>query len=113
MFSLAWLFERSEAVPERLCRVEELVRPALVLCLTGLLVVVTSILVIFSAHDYRKLFHQHQLMLRQHDDLQVEWGQLLLEQGTWAANNRVESLAIHKLDMKVPDQSSIEFVRYE
>lgn len=104
---------RDETELTRLYRAEELVKPALALVLMTMLVVTSSLLVIVSAHDYRKYFHQHQVLVRQHDDLQVEWGQLLLEQGTWAANNRVESLAVKKLDMKVPEQETIEFVRHD
>ncbi|MGB0466946.1 MAG: cell division protein FtsL [Pontibacterium sp.] len=112
---LRWIrWQKAEAaLPARLYRVDEFLRPALLLCLVALLVVTSSLMVVLSAYEYRTLFHRHQMVQRQQDDLQVEWGQLLLEQGTWAANNRVESLAVRKLNMVVPDQKSIEFVRHE
>ncbi|MCO4756831.1 MAG: cell division protein FtsL [Oceanospirillaceae bacterium] len=102
-----------EVQPERLYRAEELIKPALMLAVVVLMVVGSALMVIFASHDYRKLFHQHQVTVREYDELQVEWGQLLLEQGAWAANNRVESLVVKKLNMKVPDPTLIEFVRDE
>lgn len=88
-----------------------LLKPFLLLSAVVLAVVLSAITVIFSAYEYRQLFHEHQSLIQQRDDLQVEWGQLLLEQSAWAANNRVEVLAIRKLDMLVPDPEQIEIVR--
>lgn len=102
-----------QPLPERLYRVQELLKPALMLMLVVVLLLASALMVILASHDYRKLFHQYQVETRAYDELQVEWGQLLLEQGTWAANNRVESLAIKKLNMLVPTPDQIEFVRDE
>ena len=89
----------------------EMVKPALMLFCMVCLVVVSSLLVIWSAHQYRILFNQQQELVQQWDELQVEWGQLLLEQGTLAANNRVESVAIKRLGMRIPEQ--VEVIRDE
>lgn len=102
-----------QSLPERLYQMQELLKPGLVLSLVVGILLASALMVILASHDYRKLFHQYQLETRTYDELQVEWGQLLLEQGTWAANNRVESLAIKKLDMLVPTPNQIEFVRDE
>ena len=88
-----------------------LVKPFAVLSTLVLAVVLSAVAVIFAAYEYRQLFHEHQSLIQQRDDLQVEWGQLLLEQSAWAANNRVEVQAIRKLDMLVPDPEQIEIVR--
>lgn len=79
--------------------------------LTGL-VLLSSLFVVVNSYEYRQRFHQYQKLVQHRDDLQVEWGQLLLEQGAWAANNRVEQLAIKKLNMEVPAINQIEIVRY-
>lgn len=89
----------------------ELVKPGLMLFCMIALVVVSSLMVIWSAHQYRVLFNQQQELVQQWDELQVEWGQLLLEQGTLAANNRVESVAIKRLGMRIPEQ--VEVIRDE
>ncbi len=88
-----------------------LVKPFALLSTLVLVVVLSAVAVIFAAYEYRQLFHEHQSLIQQRDDLQVEWGQLLLEQSAWAANNRVEVQAIRKLDMLVPDPEQIEIVR--
>ncbi|MBY4676605.1 cell division protein FtsL [Marinobacterium arenosum] len=90
----------------------ELVRPLLILLVLVLTVLLSSVAVIFSAYQYRLLFHQHQTLVQQRDDLQVEWGQLLLEQSAWAANNRVEIQARKRLNMLVPEPGVIEIVRH-
>lgn len=91
----------------------ELAQPAGVLLLLVLLVMTSALLVIYSAYEYRRLFNQHQILSSQGDDLQVEWGQLLLEESAWSANNRVERLAEQKLQMKTPQPEGIEIVRHE
>lgn len=82
----------------------------LLLVLVGVLVI-SALLVVWSAHQYRLLFNQQQELVQQWDELQVEWGQLLLEQGALAANNRVESVAIKRLGMRIPEQ--VEVIRDE
>lgn len=42
--------------------------------------------------------------------LAVEWGQLQLEQSTWAMRARVEKIATKKLLMKVPDISQVKVI---
>jgi cell division protein FtsL len=40
-------------------------------------------------------------------DLEVEWGQLQLEQSTWANNARIEKIARQTLHMRTPDAAHI------
>ena len=42
--------------------------------------------------------------------LAVEWGQLQLEQSTWAMRARIEKIATKQLFMKVPDGSQIKVI---
>ena len=39
--------------------------------------------------------------------LDIEWGQLQLEQSTWATDDRIESFARTRLGMKAPDDNSM------
>lgn len=117
---LAWLIGRRAApkgngqpAPVRLLQADELVRPAGVLLALVLLVVASAIAVIYSGFQYRELFNRHQNLVSQGDELQVEWGQLVLEESAWAANNRVEQVAGKRLDMQVPEPGMIEIVRHE
>ena len=74
-------------------------------------IVLSSVAVIFSAYENRQLFDTHQKLVQQHDDLQAEWGQLLLEQSAWAATARIERAAREQLEMQAPTPEQIEMVR--
>ena len=81
--------------------------------LLTLFILSSSMAVIYTAYDYRRLFNQYQVLLRQSDEMRIEWGQLLLEQSAWGANNRVEVLAAQKLDMKIPQPKEIRLAIHE
>jgi len=53
-------------------------------------------------HRARKLFTELEREQNRMRELEVEWGQLQLEQSTWAAHARVEKIARERLGMKVP-----------
>lgn len=106
-----WRQEDEEYQPGELIDAVQLVKPALLLAVIVVAVVVSALMVVWSAHQYRVLFNQQQELVQQWDELQVEWGQLLLEQGALAANSRVESVAIKRLGMRIPDQ--VEVIRDE
>ncbi|MEM5530600.1 cell division protein FtsL [Gammaproteobacteria bacterium AS21] len=88
-------------------------RPILVVVVLFIAILMTSILVIFQSYQYRQLFNTEQQLVAQWDELQVEWGQLLLEQSTLGENSRVESLAKRKLGMLVPHSENVEMISYE
>ena len=68
---------------------------------------------ITSQHKARKLYfelEQEQDLTRKFD---TEYGQLQLEQSTWAMHSRVEELAAKKLKMQVPDATRIQVIAKE
>ncbi|MDO8893271.1 MAG: cell division protein FtsL [Sulfurimicrobium sp.] len=66
--------------------------------------------VVTSQHKARKLF----VDLQQEESLalqmEVEWGQLQLEQSTWAMHSRIEKIASSYLHMQVPDPAKIQVI---
>lgn len=92
---------------------EELLASFLTVFVLVVLILASSLAVVMSAFEYRQLFNQYQILIAERDELQVEWGQLLLEQSAWAANNRVEQQSTSKLGMKVPEVDQIEVIRNE
>ena len=62
-------------------------------------VVVSALAVVASTHQVRKQTNTLETLRREAAQLQVEWGQYLLEQSTWAAYSRVEAIATQKLGM--------------
>lgn len=74
-------------------------------------VLVSAILVSYSAHWNRQLLNELYGELSQRDRAQAEWGRLVLEQSTWTAHNRIESLAHDQLGMRIPDAAEVRMVR--
>ena len=70
----------------------------------GLYVVIfiSALQVVIARHETRRLFVELQELERVGDQLNEEWGRLQLEQSTWAINDRIESVARTKLDIKMP-----------
>jgi len=64
-----------------------------------LLVVITSVSVVYSKHQARKLFVELQALGNDRDNMDVEWGQLQLEQSTLSTQARVELKARDQLGM--------------
>ena len=68
-----------------------------------LVAVVCALGVVSSNHAARRLFVELEGEQKRMRDLDVEWGQLQLEQSTWAAHARIEKVARDKLGMRAPD----------
>jgi cell division protein FtsL len=49
----------------------------------------------------------------QANGLEVEWGQLLIEQSTFGVDGRIEQKAFEQLQMEVPDIARIVMVTHE
>jgi len=60
-----------------------------------------------SNHRARKLFIEFEREQARMRDLEVEWGQLQLEQSTWAGHSRIEQIARDKLGMRTPPPSQV------
>jgi cell division protein FtsL len=71
----------------------------------------SSLSVIYAKHLSRQYFSELQALQKKRDDLHVEWSQLLLEQGTWATDVRVERVAREHLHMVVPAPESVKVIR--
>ena len=63
-----------------------------------------------SQHKARKLFAQLEREQEHAKQLDVEWGQLQLEQSTWAMHARVEKIARERLHMSVPEAKRTQVV---
>ena len=68
--------------------------------------VVCALAVITSQHRARRIFSEIETAQLTQQKLNEEWTQLQLEQGTWATNKRVESIASKRLGMRQPDASN-------
>jgi cell division protein FtsL len=74
-------------------------------------VVLCALSVVTSQHKARKLFIELQKEKEQAQKMDVEWGQLQLEQSTWATPARVEQIAVKKLQMQLPKNGQVQFIK--
>jgi cell division protein FtsL len=82
-------------------------------CLMILLiaVMVSAVAVVWTRHQSRVLFVQLTQLQGQRDDLNIEYGQLELEQATWAEPRRIDDEARTKLGMFMPRPQDVQLVR--
>ena len=72
-----------------------------------LVAVVSALSAVSANHRARKLFIELEREQNRMRDLEIEWGQLQLEQSTWAAHARIEKIARDRLGMKPPAPGQI------
>jgi len=71
----------------------------------------SSLGVVYAKQEARSRFNELQQLVKARDDLDIEWGQLQLEQSTWATHGRVERLAHDELHMVIPQASDLRIVQ--
>jgi len=71
---------------------------------------VCALATVNSSHQARLLFADLENEQNRQKQIEVEWGQLQLEQSTWAKHALVESIAARQLGMRTPDPRRLSFV---
>jgi len=74
------------------------------------ILIACALALVTSQHQARRLYVELQRSQEAAKQLEVEWGQLQLEQGTWATHARIERIAARSLGMRVPPPSRIQVV---
>jgi len=74
------------------------------------ILIVCALGVVTSQHKARKLFVELQKEQEAAKQMDVEWGQLQLEQSTWAMHSRIEKIAAKFLQMQVPEANRVQVV---
>ena len=77
-------------------------KETLILVILGAALFASALTVIYVKNWYRQQFIALQEQYQLHNELDVEWAQLLLEKSTWEAQSHVQSVAEGQLDMVVP-----------
>lgn len=87
--------------------------PRLQLAISALTAAVlfSAFMVIDAKHQNRQAFVDLQNLQQRQYQLQTEWGQLQLEQATWATHGRIEQIARKELGMTIPPVDSIYLVK--
>lgn len=66
------------------------------------LVFFSAIVVVFQVFEYRQDYRKLSTYLRERDDLNAEWGRLLIEQQTFGATAQIGTRAVTQLRMYSP-----------
>ena len=74
---------------------------------------VCALALVTSQHEVRKLFTELTRQQESAKQIDVEWGQLQLEQSTWAMHARIEKIASGHLQMRVPSATRVRLVPAE
>ena len=72
--------------------------------------VVCALSLVTSRHQARKLFVDLERARADARNFEIEYGQLQLEQSTWAMPARVEKIARTSLGMELPNAARVEIV---
>lgn len=75
------------------------------------LVLISSVAVVYTKHAGRSEFVALQQLENSRDQLNEDWGKLLLEQSTWASPARVELQSRTRLNMQVPTNEQTVVVK--
>ena len=76
-----------------------------------LAVIISAVAVVYAKHQGRKLFVELQALREARDSMDIEWGQLQLEQSTLTTQGQVERAARERLGMVSIDADNMVIVR--
>ncbi|MFT4635495.1 MAG: cell division protein FtsL [Arenicella sp.] len=76
-------------------------------------VVVSALFVVNIRHQHRLAYLAFQTAESLRDDLNDEWGQLLVESNVWASAQRVEKDAGERLSMRAPLKGEMTYIGEE
>ena len=63
-----------------------------------------------SQHRARNLYFELEKLHQAEKQFEQEYGQLQLEQSTWAMHSRIEQVATQQLQMQVPEAARVQVV---
>ena len=82
-------------------------RPFLLVFVFAIVCVLSAVALVYTKHESRKLFVELEGLTHERDALNIEWGQLQIEQSTWAQHARIEQVATDELSLVRPDATEI------
>ena len=82
-----------------------------VLALTVAAVLCTGIAVVYARQQHRQAYVQLTRLVRERDEINIEFSRLQLEQATWAETNRIEQVATERVGMRFPQAGEIVVIQ--
>lgn len=68
---------------------------------------VSAIALVYTKHESRRYFVELEALTTERDELNIEWGQLQIEQSTWATHGRIEQVANDELSLVRPEATEV------
>jgi cell division protein FtsL len=81
--------------------------PVMLVAVFAMACLVSAIALVYTKHESRKLFVELEELTRERDELNIEWGQLQIEQSTWATHGRIEQVASEDLSLLRPEPDDV------
>ncbi len=82
-------------------------QPLVLVVVFAIVCVVSALALVKTKHESRKLFVELESLTNERDRLNIEWGQLQIEQSTWATHARIEQVATEDLSLVRPASTDI------
>ncbi|MDH3352135.1 MAG: cell division protein FtsL [Gammaproteobacteria bacterium] len=82
-------------------------QPFILVLVFAVVCVMSAVALVYTKHESRKLFVELEGLTQERDELNIEWGQLQIEQSTWATHARIEQVATDSLSLVRPESTEI------
>jgi cell division protein FtsL len=82
-------------------------QPFLLVFVFAVVCVLSALALVYTKHESRRLFVELEQLTHERDELNIEWGQLQIEQSTWAQHARIEQVATEDLSLVRPEATEI------
>jgi cell division protein FtsL len=82
-------------------------QPIVLVLVFAVVCVMSALALVYTKHESRRLFVELESLTQERDELNIEWGQLQIEQSTWATHARIEQVATDDLALVRPESTEI------
>ena len=82
-------------------------QPVVLVLVFAVVCVMSALALVYTKHESRRLFVELESLTQERDELNIEWGQLQIEQSTWATHARIEQVATDDLALVRPESTEI------
>ncbi|MEM6513732.1 MAG: cell division protein FtsL [Pseudomonadota bacterium] len=88
-------------------------RPALLTLVLAFVCVISALALVYTRHQSRELFVELETLRTDSDELNIEYGQLQLEQSARAALSEIEEFASDELSLERPESRDITVIEQQ
>ena len=81
--------------------------PLLLIAVFAAVCLLSALAIVYTKHESRRLFVELEELTAERDQLNIEWGQLQIEQSTFATHGRIEQVAADELALTRPEATDI------